>query len=232
MLATSSRTQLPLRVQGITMKKILLAAAAMALSLPVTAQAAANVTINFSGTTPVPANNDFQSQLSGLGLVSYAATGASIFLNGPASLVFEFLGSESGFSDTFSTSGGLSLTETSTFEDHFASSILIGTQYFAGGDLTKLLNFTSNFGGPATVGDSGFGIFLGPRAASGGTYNTFYLGYDDQISNIDDNHDDFIVKVTVNSPVPEPSTWAMLLFGFGVVGFALRRRMSRSAAFA
>ena len=28
------------------------------------------------------------------------------------------------------------------------------------------------------------------------------------------------------SPVPEPGTWAMMLFGFGGVGFALRRRPS------
>lgn len=204
----------------------------MALSLPATAQAAANVTINFSSTAPVPSNNDFQSTLAGLGLTQYASLGASIFLNGPASLVFEFLGSESGFSDTFSTDGGLSYTETSSLENHFAAPILIGSQYFAGGDLTKLLNFSSKGGIAATVGEDGFGIFLGPRAQSGGTYNTFYLGFDDQITNIDDNHDDFIVKVTVNSPVPEPSTWAMLLFGFGVVGFALRRRMARMPAFA
>ena len=214
------------------MKKTILAAAAMALSLPATAQAAANVTINFSTTNAIPASNDFQSQLNGLGLTQYATAGASLFLNGPASLVFEFLGSESGYNDTFSTVGGLSYTETSWLEDHFAAPILIGTEYFAGGDLFKLLNFTSNLGVGATVGDDGFGIFLGPRAVSGGTYNTFYLGFDDEITRQDDNHDDFIVRVTVNSPVPEPSTWAMLLFGFGVVGFALRRRLARTTAFA
>ena len=214
------------------MKKTILAAAAMALSLPAAAQAAANVTINFATTNAIPASNDFQSQLNGLGLTQYATAGASLFLNGPASLVFEFLGSESGYNDTFSTVGGLTHTETSWLEDHFAAPILIGTEYFAGGDLFKLLNFTSNLGVGATVGDDGFGIFLGPRAVSGATYNTFYLGFDDEITRQDDNHDDFIVRVTVNSPVPEPSTWAMLLFGFGVVGFALRRRLARTTAFA
>jgi hypothetical protein len=214
------------------MKKTILAAAAMALSLPGAAQAAANVTINFTNTTAIPASNDFQSLLNGLGLTDYTTTGASLFLNGPASLTFEFLGSESGYDDTFSTAGGLTLTETSWLENHFAAPILIGTEYFAGGDLTNLLNFTSNLGIGATVGEDGFGIFLGPRAVSGATYNTFYLGFDDEITRQDDNHDDFIVKVTVNSPVPEPSTWAMLLFGFGVVGFALRRRLARTAAFA
>ncbi len=216
------------------MKKMFLAAAAMAMSLPGVAQAAATVTVNFSGTTAIPANNDFQSQLNGLGFTSYASLGASLIANGPVSLTFEFLGSESGYNDTFSTGSGVTYTESSWFENHFAAPILIGTTYFAGGDLKNFLNFTTSGAGGAnaTVGDDGFGIFLTRGATSGYSTNVFYLGYDDQITRKDDNHDDFIVRVTVNSPVPEPSTWAMLLFGFGVVGFALRRRVSRTASFA
>lgn len=216
------------------MKKMFLAAAAMVMSLPGVAQAAATVTVNFSGTTAVPANNDFQSTLSGLGFDFYSSLGASLIANGPVSLTFEFLGSESGYSDTFSTASGLTYTETSSIENHFAAPILIGSTYFAGGDLKNFLNFTTTGigGANATVGDDGFGIFLSNGATSGFSTNVFYLGYDDQITRRDDNHDDFIVKVTVNSPVPEPSTWAMLLFGFGVVGFALRRRIARTASFA
>ncbi|MBS3960497.1 MAG: PEP-CTERM sorting domain-containing protein [Sandarakinorhabdus sp.] len=30
--------------------------------------------------------------------------------------------------------------------------------------------------------------------------------------------------------VPEPATWAMLIAGFGLVGFAMRRRRTLSAA--
>jgi hypothetical protein len=42
-------------------------------------------------------------------------------------------------------------------------------------------------------------------------------------------------SVTINTPppppaVPEPSTWAMMLIGFGAVGFAMRRRGSRVIA--
>src|SRR5438309_4357233 len=33
-----------------------------------------------------------------------------------------------------------------------------------------------------------------------------------------------------SGPVPEPATWAMMLFGFGAIGFALRRRRSLLAA--
>ena len=31
-------------------------------------------------------------------------------------------------------------------------------------------------------------------------------------------------SVTIEQAVPEPATWAMMLFGFGAVGFAMRRR--------
>ena len=31
------------------------------------------------------------------------------------------------------------------------------------------------------------------------------------------------------APVPEPATWAMMLVGFGAVGFGMRRRQARSA---
>jgi len=41
-----------------------------------------------------------------------------------------------------------------------------------------------------------------------------------------DRYDDgFKLKsITVNTAVPEPGTWAMMLFGFGAVGYSLRRR--------
>jgi hypothetical protein len=42
------------------------------------------------------------------------------------------------------------------------------------------------------------------------------------VKNDDDNHDDFIVKATI-SAIPEPATWAMMILGFGLVGFAARR---------
>jgi hypothetical protein len=48
------------------------------------------------------------------------------------------------------------------------------------------------------------------------------------VKNDDDDHDDFIVKATIVGGVPEPTTWAMLILGFGLVGFAARR--SRTVA--
>ena len=31
-------------------------------------------------------------------------------------------------------------------------------------------------------------------------------------------------SITIRQAVPEPGTWAMMLLGFGAVGFAMRRR--------
>ena len=36
----------------------------------------------------------------------------------------------------------------------------------------------------------------------------------------------FSNAVQITAPVPEPATWAMMLLGFGAVGFAMRRRRS------
>ena len=183
------------------------------------------VQINFVASNPVPGNNDFQGQLAGLGQTDFTTTGATLILDSNAQIFFEFLGSESGFSDTF-TAGSVTHTEVSGFEDHFAAPIPLGFESFLAGSLAGLLNFTSTGIGSmnATVGQGGFGIFLGPNQLTGQSFSTFYLGYDDQIVGDDDNHDDFIVRATVLGPVPEPTTWAMMLIGFAGVGYSMRRR--------
>ena len=206
------------------MKKMLTALAGVA-ALAFATPATAGVTITFTGTSAVPGNNDFNAELASAGLTQFTTTGATITLSEDAQILFEFLGSESGFSDTFFTTGALpnvSLTENSLFENHFASPVVIGVDQLFAGNLMNFLNFSSSGpGADATIGDDGFGIFLGPNAVSGLSTNVFYLGYDDQINAQDDNHDDFIVRATV---LPEPGTWAMMLLGFGAAGFAMRRQ--------
>jgi hypothetical protein len=208
------------------MKKMLTAlagVAALALATPATA----GVTITFTSTNPIPGNNDFGTDLNNAGLTQFTTSGATITLSEDAQILFEFLGSESSFSDTFFTTGALpnlSYTETSLppGENHFAAPIIIGADQLFAGDLWSFLNFSSSGpGADATIGDDGFGIFLGPNAVSGLSTNVFYLGYDDQINMQDDNHDDMIIRATV---LPEPGTWAMMLLGFGAAGFAIRRQ--------
>ena len=205
------------------MKKVLtLLAGISALVIPAALQAQ-TVQINFGATGLIPGNNDFQAQLNGLGLTSFTTTGATMTLSANAQIFFEFLGSESGFSDTF-TAGPVNYTENTNFTNNFASPIALGFASFTAGSLAGLMTFTSSGGVTATIGQDGFGIFLGPRQTSGQSVSVFYLGYDDQINNQDDNHDDFILRATVFGPVPEPTTWAMMLVGFAGVGYSMRRR--------
>jgi hypothetical protein len=56
-----------------------------------------------------------------------------------------------------------------------------------------------------------------------------------------DNYQEFVGTRTIvsgsvvnpNAPdaLPEPATWAMMLLGFGGIGFQLRRRRSQSAPY-
>jgi hypothetical protein len=207
---------------------ILLALATAALA----SSANAGVTINFTGSTAMPSNNDFKVDLSGLGLTRYTTTGASLILDANSVISFELLGTESGYDDHFATisAPNLSYTEHTSFLNSFASPISIGSASFSAGSLLGLLNFSSVGGAPATVGQDGFGIFLGPNQNTGQSFSTFYLGYDDQTTGQDDDHDDMIIRATVRSAVPEPTTWATFLVGFGAAGIALRRSRRKSPA--
>ena len=202
-------------------KLVTILAGLSAAALSTSAQA--QVQVNYGATNRIPSSNDFQGLLNGLGLTQYATTGASLVLANNSTIVFEFLGSESGFSDTF-TAGPVTYTVNSSFENHFAVPIALGSANFLAGNLAGLMTFTSSGGVTASIGADGFGIFLGPNQVSGQSFNTFYLGYDDQITNQDDNHDDFIVRATVRPAVPEPATWAMMLVGFAGIGFSMSRR--------
>ncbi|HET6941848.1 MAG TPA: PEPxxWA-CTERM sorting domain-containing protein [Sphingomicrobium sp.] len=203
------------------MRKLVLGLAGAAALAFGSTQASASAVITFGATNPVPGNNDFQGDLAGLGLTLFTTDGATITLTEDSVLTFEFFGSESGFNDTIQA-GAVNFTEMTNFTPWGPQ--LLGADSFLAGSLAGLINFSSAGGADATVGDDGFGIFLGANAVSGLSTNVFWLGYDDQITNVDDNHDDMIIRVTVSPAVPEPATWAMMLLGFGAAGFVLRRR--------
>jgi hypothetical protein len=171
--------------------------------------------------TGISGFNDFLTQLNGLGLTSITTSGATITLDENSILTFELLGSESGFNDRIQA-GSVDFTENTWFTPW--GSTPLGASLFTAGSLAGLINFSAVGGANATVGDDGFGIFLTGQQLGGFTGNVFYIGYDDQITNVDDNHDDMILRVTVSPAVPEPATWAMMLLGFGAAGFMLRRR--------
>lgn len=209
------------------------AAAVMATAMPV---AAVTFNVTAPGTTAIPNNNNFKSQLTALvpSLTRFAATGATISLSGAATVKFEYLGSESGFKNAFSVSGGtgFSYQEMSTGLDPWnAAGTPIGTvQSYAAGAITNW--FFGSPGrstpGPFGIGTEQFGIFL-PAGQGSYSSNVLYLGFDDEPGSDDDNHDDMIIRVTAEDfggqgTVPEPASWAMLIAGFGLVGAVSRRR--------
>lgn len=108
---------------------------------------------------------------------------------------------------------------------------------------------TSNFSDPAAK-SGGWGITVGEAYYTGiicgygcGTTVNFTIGNPGDFNSITELYDgggaayDFFLfnkegkgffgnAVAISPEVPEPATWAMMLAGFGMIGFATRRRQS------
>lgn len=212
------------------MKHILFAGAA-ALAVTTSPAHAANLIVGTGNESTLISANDFKGNLEGLGL-PILRTLASLTLDGPATIKVELLGSESGADDRV-TIGGLTFTQGPDV-NAFGAPVLLGEVTFNNAaDFS--INFSSSLSGFTLLhgpGSPEFGYFL-PRTADG-VYatNVLYLGYDNQITQTDDdNHDDLVLRLTVTA-VPEPAAWAMMIGGFGLIGTALRRRRSIQVSFA
>ena len=212
---------------GDVMNKLLLTSAAILALAGAPASAATLVVGAGTDTTPLASTNDFASQLAGLGL-TILRTNASLTLNGPANIQVDYFASESTFVDTFHL-GTINFSETN--KSVFAAQLIGTLTNVASGPLAAYFTSSGHANNHAP-GSINFGYFL-PRGTLSGAYtsNVIWIGYDDQINNADDNHDDFILRLTV-TPVPEPATWAMMIGGFGMLGAALRRRRATAVLLA
>ena len=209
------------------MRKLLFAGAAVLALATSPAQAASLVVGTGTDTTPLSSGNDFRINLAGEGL-TILRTFASLTLNGPANIQIDYFASESGFVNTFHL-GSFSFAETN--KGSFGAQLIGTLTNVASGPLDAYFK-SSGHNSTHMPGSENFGFIL-PTGSGPGEFesNVVWIAYDDQINNADDNHDDFILRLTV-TPVPEPATWAMMIGGFGLLGAAARRRRITNVSYA
>jgi hypothetical protein len=115
--------------------------------------------------------------------------------------------------------------------DRFATALddsgqALGTRIGQSFGLLSLFGFDAPYGSlVGRYGDGTFQLFganFNGAAAGNGQLSLFYW---DTVTS--DNFGE--IAFAVDSAVPEPSTWAMLLLGFGLVGGAMRRRANTTA---
>jgi len=175
-----------------------------------------------SASTPVPAINNFQSQLSSNGVSSFFL-GRSLSVAGAQFgdyIEIDFMAAEAGYRNQLiwgSTTVVNNLGNQSwSARDRGNVTAVNGVQNFRFCSVNPSHCLTNAANDTTVIGSfQSIGMYL----TNGG--NTAWLLWDDSGANMDDNHDDLIVRLTYHS-VPEPGT--LTLLGLGLVGVALIRR--------
>lgn len=93
--------------------------------------------------------------------------------------------------------------------------------YFGKASYSYLVNGVA---GSFTVPARNDTTFLGFTSSSGPVSVVFNVAGGNDSSNNELDVPQFIAGSAIVGGVPEPATWAMMLFGFGGIGFAMRRR--------
>lgn len=135
------------------------------------------------------------------------------------------------------------VTLTSAAEDNFVSNILTNDTIWLAGTDEDVEGVWKWAAGPETGQ-----IFFGPGAAPG-AYSNWNAGEPNNAGNEDYVHTNFgpgnwndvpstfgsggyVVEYSLTGVIPEPTTWALMMAGFGLAGGALRRRQKVAVRFA
>jgi hypothetical protein len=219
--------------QGVEMRKVAFVLAGMgvvaAMSGPAMAQTAL---IDTASAATVNGVFDRQSITTSSLLFQYG----TLMATGPGTFSFSYLGNESGFINAFSLNigGAGMLTEQSALGSSVTLQVGADNPVPSFTFLTMSPTGLASASNGQTFSDSSnpsFAIISNGNGGNvlaswgGASYGFQYvLGFNDAFSG-DRDFDDYKVGVNfVAAPVPEPSTYALMLAGLAAVGFVARRR--------
>jgi len=179
------------------------------------ASAAKADTIDFSSFplyTPITAVDGVTISLyggAGTGTAETGSFGTASLGNSPTGdyptsdgIAFSFSGPVSNVSFTFDNFGDNSDFNGGSFEQAFSGATLVDTQYISAAN--------ANSFGTVNVGGSNITLLNVDNGTDGAFNWEFGVGE--------------LTFTPSSGAVPEPSTWALMLIGFGMVGFAMRKR--------